>query len=146
MSGITIRTADPDDAAVIGKLVAQLGYADITIESSRRRLVQILDRADHAVFVASTGGRTVAGFLHICVVETLEHEPRGEIRSLSVDQKHRSAGIGAQLVERAEQWAKERQLPRIRVRSNVLRDRARTFYERHGYVVSKTQNVFDKTL
>ena len=32
MSGITIRTADPDDAADVGKLVAQLGYTDITIE------------------------------------------------------------------------------------------------------------------
>lgn len=146
MSPITIRTADPDDDAVVGKLVAQLGYADITIESSRRRLVQLLDKVDHAVFVAVTDSRTVVGFIHICVIETLEHEPRGEIRALSVDEKHRSMGIGAQLVARAEQWARERRLIRVRVRSNVIRDRARSFYERLGYGLSKTQNVFDKTL
>lgn len=146
MSSITIRTAEPDDDAVVGKLVAQLGYADITIESSRRRLVQLLDQVDHAVFVAVSDGRIVVGFVHICVIETLEHEPRGEIRMLSVDDKHRSMGIGAQLVARAEGWARGRQLPRVRVRSNIIRDRARTFYERLGYRVSKTQNVFDKTL
>jgi GNAT superfamily N-acetyltransferase len=146
MSSITIRTADPDDDAVVGKLVAQLGYADITIESSRRRLVQLLDKVDHAVFVAVTDGRIVVGFVHICVIETLEHEPRGEIRTLSVDEKHRSMGIGAQLVARAEEWARERRLVRVRVRSNVVRERARSFYERLGYRVSKTQNVFDKTL
>jgi len=30
------------------------------------------------------------------------------------------------------------------VRSNVIRERARHFYERLGYNVSKSQNVFDK--
>jgi hypothetical protein len=35
---------------------------------------------------------------------------------------------------------------RIRVRSNVARERTRKFYEKHGYVVTKTQNVFDKML
>lgn len=132
---------------MIGKLVAQLGYTDITIEAARRRLIQLLDRVDHAVFAAEvSGGTRVAGFIHICVVETLEHEPRGEIRALSVDEKHRGSGIGAQLVERAEQWARERHLQKIRVRSNIHRDRARNFYERLGYIVTKTSNVFDKTL
>ena len=145
MSGIAIRTADPDDALFVGKLVAQLGYDDITIEAARRRLVQLLGKVDHAVFVALSAGRVV-GVIHICVIETLEHEPRGEIRALSVDEKHRGAGIGAQLVDRAEQWARERRLRKVRVRSNVKRDRARTFYERLGYLVTKGQNVFDKTL
>ena len=145
MSGITIRTADPDDALAVGKLVAQLGYDDITIEAARRRIVQLLGKVEHAVFVAVNEGRVV-GFIHICVIETLEHEPRGEIRALSVDEKHRSVGIGAQLVDRAEQWARERRLLKVRVRSNVKRDRARTFYERLGYIVTKVQNVFDKAL
>lgn len=147
MSGITIRTADPDDATMIGKLVAQLGYTDTTIEAARRRIIQLLERADHALFAAEvSGGTRVAGFIHICVIETLEHEPRGEIRALAVDEKHRGSGIGAQLVERAEQWARERRVQKVRVRSNVLRDRARNFYERLGYTLSKTQNVFEKPI
>ena len=147
MSGITIRTAVPDDAAGIGKLVAQLGYTDITIEAARRRLIQLLDQVDHAVFAAEVvGGARVAGFIHICVIETLEHEPRGEIRALSVDEKHRGGGIGAELIGRAEQWARDRRLAKIRVRSNIIRDRARNFYERLGYTVTKTQNVFDKAI
>lgn len=145
MSGLTIRTADPDDAAIVGKLISQLGYTDITIEGARRRLVQLLDKVDHAVYVAVTDGR-LAGFIHICVNETLENEPRGEIRALSVDDKHRGGGIGAKLLDRAEEWARGRGLAKVRVRSNIIRDRARAFYERHGYDVTKVQNVFDKDL
>lgn len=145
MTDVLIRIADPDDAIPVAKLVAQLGYDDITIEAARRRLVQILGRVDHIVYVA-VSDRLVVGFIHISVIETLEHEPRGEIRVLSVDEEHRSAGIGAALVAKAEEWARQRRLQKVRVRSNIKRDRARVFYERLGYVVTKTQNVFDKTL
>jgi GNAT superfamily N-acetyltransferase len=145
MTDFLIRIADPDDAIPVAQLVAQLGYEDITIEAARRRLVQILGRVDNMVYVA-VSDRLVVGFIHISVIETLEHEPRGEIRLLSVHEDHRSGGIGAALVAKVEEWARERHLLKVRVRSNVKRDRARTFYERHGYVVTKTQNVFDKTL
>jgi GNAT superfamily N-acetyltransferase len=141
---INIRIAQPDDAAGVANLVVQLGY-DITIDAARRRLVQIMDRVDHAAFVATNDNRIV-GFIHAAVTESLEHEPRGEIRTLSVDEDHRSTGIGERLLEVIEGWAKQRRLQKIRVRSNVKRERARRFYERHGYEVVKSQNVFDKTL
>lgn len=142
--GIRIRSAEPGAAAAVGSLIVQLGY-DITIEAARRRLVQIVDRADHAAYVATIGNRGV-DFIHISVTEALEHEPRGEIRTLPVDENHRSTGIGERLLEKVDEWAKERHLLKIRVRCNVNRERARRFYERHGYEVVKSQHVFDKTL
>ncbi len=139
-----IRSAEPRDAAAIADLTTQLGY-EITADEARRRLVQILGRADHALFVDEESGR-IAGYIHICVVETLEHEPRGEIRTLVVGERHRSRQVGARLLEAAEQWATRRGLKRIRVRSNIKRERAHGFYQRHGYSVTKTQHVFDKHL
>jgi GNAT superfamily N-acetyltransferase len=50
------------------------------------------------------------------------------------------------LVERGEQWARERGLAVIGVRSNVIRERAHVFYVRLGYTVTKSQKVFRKTL
>ena len=41
---------------------------------------------------------------------------------------------------------KTQNLAKIRVRSNVVRQEAKQFYENKNYIVSKTQNVFDKLL
>ena len=141
---MSIRIAEPNDAAAIGDLVVQLGYP-ISTDDARRRLVQLLGRADHAVFVATESG-DVVGFIHIGVTETLEHEPYGEIKGLAVGEGHQNRGTGAQLLDAAEGWARQRGLSIVRVRSNVKRDRARSFYERHGYEVTKVQNIFDKRL
>ncbi|HSP33960.1 MAG TPA: GNAT family N-acetyltransferase [Thermoanaerobaculia bacterium] len=139
-----LRTATLDDSPAFAGLLDQLGYPGVSADDARRRLVQLLDRADHAVFVAADDA--VAGFIHVCVAESLEHEPRAEIRSLVVGEKQQSGGIGASLVAAAEAWARSLGLRGVRVRSNVIRERARRFYERLGYNVTKAQNVFDKSL
>jgi GNAT superfamily N-acetyltransferase len=141
---MSVRISVPEDARAIGDLVVMLGYP-ISMDDARRRLVQLLGRADHAVFVA-TESDAVVGFIHVCVTETLEHEPRAEIKALSVGEGHQSRGFGAELVEAAEGWAKQRGLSSVRVRSNIKRIRTRTFYERHGYEVTKVSNIFDKHL
>ncbi|HEY6843120.1 MAG TPA: GNAT family N-acetyltransferase [Thermoanaerobaculia bacterium] len=106
---------------------------------------EISARADHAVFV-DTAGDSVTGFIHVCVMLSLEGDSYAEVRALVVDEAHRGGGAGPRLVAAAEQWARERQQDRVRVRSNVVRERARRFYERLGYAVVKTQNVLDRTL
>ena len=139
---MTVRTATGDDAAALASLVVQLGYPSSTADAERR-LAQLVDESGQ-ILVAVDGG--VVGFIHVRVGRSLEHDPRAEICGLAVDESHRSRGIGRELVEAAEEWARQRGLQRIRVRSNVKRERARTFYERHGYRVTKAQNVFDKDL
>jgi GNAT superfamily N-acetyltransferase len=47
-------------------------------------------------------------------------------------------------VSAAETWAAKRGAKRLRVRSNVMRERAHRFYERLGYTITKRQAVFDK--
>lgn len=140
----TIRNADLEDAVVVAHLIWQLGY-DIDADTARHRLVQLFARPDNAVYVAEEDG-IVIGLIHVGVQETLEHELRGEIRALVVDESHRSGGTGNLLLAAAERWVSENGMKKMRVRSNVIRERARKFYERNGYTITKTQNVFDKSV
>jgi hypothetical protein len=48
------------------------------------------------------------------------------------------------LLAAAEAWAREQGFASMRVRSNVLRERAHRFYLREGYLEKKRQAVFLK--
>jgi len=140
---VNIRTATAKDVAALASLACELGYPTTADEMSVR-LAPLLNDADHAILMSVDDD--VLGWIHVCVVPSLETTPFAEIRGLVVTAAHRSRGIGARLVEAAEAWARDRALPRIRVRSNILRERTHAFYERLGYETTKAQKVFDKSL
>jgi len=63
-----------------------------------------------------------------------------------VDEQVRSGGVGWLLLEAAEQWARRMRCGVMSLCSNVIRERAHSFYERHGYEHYKTQKAFRKKL
>ena len=150
-TALILRAAAETDASTLAQLAAELGYrADA--ETLRQRLALLSDRPDHAVFVAERDGaspepeRGVAGWIHVGRVISLEGGEAAEILGLVVGALARRAGVGRQLVQRAERWARELGLERIVVRSNALRTEAHFFYPALDYVLAKTQRVYVKPL
>lgn len=139
-----IRRAASKDFEALARLSGELGYP-MSGADMRARLVDLLGRDDHAVLVADVGGE-VAGWIHVIERRSLEGGVYAEIGGLVVDEKHRGQKLGEALTTAAEEWGRKRGLKRMRVRSNVIRERAHAFYKRLGYVVSKTQAVFHKPL
>ncbi len=161
MSGVRVRAMIAVDAERVADLCTQLGYPSTAAEVAARFAV-LQASSDHAVFVATddaapppaAGGRgarpegpgTVVGFVHVHQAATLEGGPWAEIGGLVIDQAARGRRIGQLLVAAAERWAVARRYPEMRVRSNVIRERAHEFYRRLGYDVVKTQVNFRKAL
>lgn len=133
------------DGASLAKLAGELGYP-ATANEMRMRLRRLRPAADNAVFVAENSDGAVIGWLHVSVARLMEVPLRAEVNSLVVAEGHRSAGTGAQLLVAAEDWARRKKCVNMSVRSNVLRERAHGFYERHGYEQYKTQKAFRKPL
>jgi GNAT superfamily N-acetyltransferase len=144
-SRIAIRAAEPKDLPQIAELAGQLGYPS-TPEEIARRLAAMKNSADHGVFVAEMSDGRIAGWAGVFVQHTVESDACVELSGLVVDERSRSRGVGLRLLERAEQWAREKGCRAIRLRSNVIRDRAHAFYECHGYEHVKTQKAFRKNL
>lgn len=137
-----IRAARLGDSARIAVLTEQLGYPATEAEI-RTRLTTLDARGDHAFYVAEIDGE-VAGWIGVRTDLSLEGGGYAEIVGLVVDERRRGKGLGEDLVHAAEAWARGRGATKLRVRSNVIRDRAHRFYERLGYAVTKRQVVFDK--
>jgi GNAT superfamily N-acetyltransferase len=145
VASFQLRPAVMADAPQLADLCCQLGYPSTAAEVEQR-LRAIPAGEEHAVFVAENAGGKLAGCIHVFLMHAVEIDTQAEILGLIVDDAFRSQGVGKNLLAGAEEWARERGIRTIGLRSNVIRERAHEFYEREGYTVLKKQKAFRKTL
>lgn len=139
-----VRPMDRGDSVRVAALATELGYP-ISADVLAERFGALLGGDSEAVLVAEVAGE-VMGWIHIRLFVDLLEAPTIEIRGLVVDARYRGLGIGQRLVAAAEAQARDRGIGRLRVTSNIIRDRAHRFYERLGYERVKTSLVFVKML
>jgi GNAT superfamily N-acetyltransferase len=144
ISGSTVRLARTTDAARLAALSAVLGYPSAE-DVMLGRLTRLLGRASDLVLVVESAD-DIVGWVHAAEQDLLESGRRCEILGLVVDAGHRGQGTGRRLVEQVERWAAARGLELIVVRSNVTRAESHPFYQRLGYVRTKTQHAYRKQL
>ena len=143
--GLRIRRATGADAPELAKLAGQLGYPTDAM-AIRQRLRDIDEQGAGIVLVAENGDGAITGTAHVHAEYSVVDDPKAHLADLVVDESFRSAGIGAALLHATESWAREHGLSRMRVNSNVIRERAHRFYLREGYAENKRQAVFLKQL
>jgi GNAT superfamily N-acetyltransferase len=139
-----IRLARIEDAAEIARLASELGYPMATPEMARRLRI-LLPNELHYIAVAAAG-KELLGWVHVEHRFSLEGGDRAELMGLVVDSRARRHGLGRELVDVAESWARTRGLPAVTVRSNAARELSHPFYEALGYSREKTQHVYRKVV
>ena len=132
------------NAGEISRLTGHLGY-EVSPADVSARLSRMLGREDQQFLVAELNGRPV-GWIHVGVAEYIETGAFAAVNGLVVDRDVRSRGVGQLLLERAEEWARDRGVPLIRLWSTTSREGAHRFYERQGYMKIKMQYAFVKSL
>lgn len=140
-----LRDARAGDADALAQLSAQLGYA-LDPARAGAHLAAIVAARAGIVRVAQAGPGPVIAWMHTRVTHALEYGAYAEILGFVVADGWRSRGVGALLLADAEAWAQRQGLTELRVRSNVVRERAHAFYLRHGFHERKRQACFSKAL
>ncbi|MEX5296526.1 GNAT family N-acetyltransferase [Kocuria sp. CPCC 205268] len=132
-ASVRIRRARPADVSAVLDLLGQLGY---TPEQEWVRTWVSTVSPDDRCWVAETGS-AVVGLAHVHRVPFLtESAYRARLTALVVDEAERSRGVGALLLEAAEQAAREMGATELELSTSHRRHGAHRFYERHGYTQS----------
>lgn len=106
---------------------------------------RMADEGGNLLFVGERDGRIVATFqLTFISGLSLRAARRAQIESVRVASDLRSRGIGAALLAEAEALARAAGCTLMQFTTTSTRDRARSFYERHGY--STSHAGYKKTL
>ena len=141
---VQIRPPQATDAQRLRVLNRQLGYAT-EVEELVSRINRLSELQEHFVTVAEVDG-TVVGWVQAEHRFSMETGDKAELVGLIVAAAARRSGVGRLLVQAAEDWATDRGLRSIVVRSNVIRAESHSFYRQIGYTQSKTQHVYAKPL
>jgi GNAT superfamily N-acetyltransferase len=140
-----LKMTESDLSSVI-LLAKQLGYP-INLQDATFRFKKINSHSDYALFVAKSNSNEILGYIQVNKEPTsLLVDNFADIAALVVDENARGKGIGKELLNIAESWARENMIELVRVRSNIKRTDAHRFYIREGFETSKTANMFTKKI
>lgn len=139
---VDIRPAQSSDAVALRSLIATMGY-EASAEDLHQRLLSLPEH--HAVYVAHAGP-DILGWVHVTISHSLIKGPRAELGGLAVAAHAQGTGAGSALLRAAEQWATQRGVRTMFLRSGAEREAAHAFYLSRGYRVVKTQVALTKVL
>jgi ribosomal protein S18 acetylase RimI-like enzyme len=129
---LTIRDAQPSDAAALAGLMGELGYQTSEAEM-QSRLQKILPDPHFSTFVAVDRGR-VRGMIGTIACHSFEHNDLGgRILALVVTRESRRSGVARRLIAAAEKDFAQRKITRVAVDTRFERKDAHAFYESLGY-------------
>jgi GNAT superfamily N-acetyltransferase len=139
-----IRPVQTSDYSGLLPLLEQLGYPN-TMEVVERYCTSRQDWPTHIILVAVAHNRLV-GLMELAIMSYLHSGVHGEIISIVVDEQHRGKGLGKALLLYADDWFRARGIGDVCVRSRSSRTQAHQFYQKHGFVLSKTSHFFRMSL
>lgn len=141
---ILFREANTKDCEAVYLLNKySMGYDDVTLEFVTRRMTYMLENTSDKIFVGEVDGKVVS-YAHLHDLEATYREPLKELVILGVDEKLQGKGIGSQMLEYVETWAKNDGAHGINLVSGMTRDLAHKFYLKSGYTVRKEYKNFIK--
>lgn len=132
---VSIRKMEKKDYTSVRNLVEnELGYHGQSEEDFANRMDAIQNHADYRTLVAEIDDEVI-GFIGLS--RSLAYEASGgyiRIVALAVNRNFQNSGVGTKLIESAEKFAMQGNIPGISLDSGFHREVAHRFYEKNGYV------------
>lgn len=138
-----VKELTPDITKVINNLLRQLSPDSRILNDEDVKKI-IKDISNYFFVARETVGNKIVGMLTLIIFNTPSAK-KALIEGVVVDQNYQGKGIGAMLVERAIDKAREEGVMRIELTSNPKRIQANSLYQRLGFKKRDT-NVYEMEL
>ena len=137
MDDAEVRTATPEDAGVVGRLLwdfnTEFGSPTPSAEEFATRFARLL--ALDEVVVLLSGGADPTGFAYLTLRPAPYYDgPLAQLEELYVRPHLRDHGIGTALLQRALELCRERGAGEMHINVDEEDTDTRRFYERHGFL------------
>jgi GNAT superfamily N-acetyltransferase len=131
---ISIRTAQISDATSLMPLMEQLGYPTV-LEALQAKIQTYSQNNTYQIFLAEKSSHMVGFIAFVCYEMFVYHQKCCRIEALIIDENHRGQGIGRELMQHIETFARQAGCKIIDFTSGVHRakDGTHEFYKRMGY-------------
>ena len=134
---IRIESATEQDIVALGGLLQQLFAieADFHFDEAKtsRALRQLIDDDRACVLVARADDNVIGMCTAQLVISTAEGAYSAWAEDVVVDSRHRGKGIGKQLLNALEEWAKGQGATRLQLLADMENQPALEFYRHSGW-------------
>ncbi|MFW5432897.1 GNAT family N-acetyltransferase [Paenibacillus apiarius] len=130
-----IRKLNVEDVTQLAGLYAELDDRPTNVEKMAARLARLNDDPDYLFLgTADENGKLLGSVMGIiCEDLTGDCQPFMVVENVIVAAEAHGQGIGMKLMNRLEEFARERDCHVMMLMSNVKREGAHRFYERLGF-------------
>jgi ribosomal protein S18 acetylase RimI-like enzyme len=135
-----VRLVTSDDVPAVLGLAPRLTigvapWRDLdAVRAAVRRWVEGSTTSEAGTAFVCVAGNDVVGYVSVSSTEHFAGERDAYIGELIVDERFEGRGVGRQLVDAAEEWARGAGYRCITLHTGAANERARSFYRRLGYV------------
>ncbi|WP_256936787.1 GNAT family N-acetyltransferase [Vibrio diabolicus] len=143
---VNIRQVTPDDLDAIFELNLQINVLHFAnapeafvapSEDDRAFLIQALEN-DERLFLVAEHEKEVVGFLTAMITQNetvsfLIKDPICRVGTIVVNEEQKQQGIGRQLLEACEQWARDANATQVRLEVMEFNQSAQRFYDKQGF-------------
>jgi|Wag4MinimDraft_12_1082652.scaffolds.fasta_scaffold00209_13 ribosomal protein S18 acetylase RimI-like enzyme len=133
---IRLRTAFESDIHQMLPILKQLfEMENVAFDSKKQQigLSMIIKEKSSEAFVAENSERIIGMCTLQTIVSTATGGLSGYIEDFCVDNTYRGQGIGSKILEFAENWSKENNIPNIFLLTNSSNKKTLEFYEKNHW-------------
>ncbi|MCL2706159.1 MAG: GNAT family N-acetyltransferase [Spirochaetaceae bacterium] len=140
---IQFRDIKKQDIEKMVQMSAEVGYK-IRYEKFSERISELIKNSNIGVIAAANEENKIVGWVQLEISNFIFSDKACNILGVFIDKNYRGNQIGRKLIEKAQEWAREKGCISFKISSDITRIDSHAFYKHMGFKHIKTEQIFGR--